>query len=97
MLGKKANIRNTVRGRLGLRSGSTRSVVREAAGTKEKDQSVQSEDNNPTNAMDSGNATGPISPTVNSPTNTNLNLQQLLTLVHQLPTYEGPPDNLDRS
>jgi len=47
--------------------------------------------------MDSGNATGPLSPTVNAPTNTNLNLQQLLTLVHQLPTYEGPPDNLDIS
>ncbi|XP_039233634.1 uncharacterized protein LOC120322408 [Drosophila yakuba] len=95
MLRKKVNTGNTVRGRLGLRSGSGLSEIREATGTKEKDQSVPSQNNNPTNAMDSGNASGPLSPTVsNSSINTNLNLQQLLTLVHQLPTYEGPPDNL---
>jgi len=41
MLGKKANIRNTVMGRLGLRSGCSLSEIREAIGTKEKDQSVQ--------------------------------------------------------
>nr|AAN34649.1 gag protein [Drosophila melanogaster] len=96
MLGKKANISNTVRGRLGLRSESGLSEIREATEPKEKDQSVQSEDNNPTNTMDSGNDTAAISPIVNSSRNTNLSLQQLLTLVHQLPTYEGPPDNLDR-
>ncbi|XP_051862469.1 uncharacterized protein LOC127565840 [Drosophila albomicans] len=30
------------------------------------------------------------------PISTSLNLHQLLGLVHQLPTYEGPPDNLER-
>jgi len=96
MLRKKDNTSNSVRGRLRLRGGRSLSEIREATGTKEKEQLVQCQDNNPTNAMDSGKATGPLSPTVNASTNTNLNLQQLLTLVHQLPTYEGPPDNLDR-
>jgi len=82
MLGQKPNKKR-------IKSGSSLSEIREATGTKEKDQSVQFEDNNPTNAMDPGNATGPISPTVNLSSNTNLNLQQLLTVVHQLPTYEG--------
>jgi len=94
---RKVNTSNTVRGRLGLRSGFSLPKIREATGTKEEDQPVQSQNNNPTDAMDSGNSSGPLSPTVsNSSITTNLNLQQLLTLVHQLPTYEGPPDNLNR-
>ncbi|XP_041451289.1 myb-like protein P [Drosophila obscura] len=84
--------------RLGLRSGASLPDIREQE--EQYDQEAQEPQTSSTNMnhLDSGNASGSISPTVsNSLTivNTNLSPKDILAFVQHLPTYEGPSDNLE--
>ncbi|XP_044314740.1 1-phosphatidylinositol 3-phosphate 5-kinase-like [Drosophila rhopaloa] len=97
---KKVSAASKLRTRLGLRSGGSLIDIRELEEEEQHNQIEQEAppSNTNMNNLDSGNASGSLSPTVsNSMTivSTNLSPKDILGFVQHLPTYEGPSDNLE--